>query len=77
MSVTRITESKYDFHHYIEEREGEIDFWLLNMEKSSFPWHIPGAMFKLLRTTALNSIKNDFNMIIEEYGFWEKCTAVD
>ena len=34
-------------------------------------------MFKELRETALNSIKNDFNMIIEEYGFWEKITSKD
>ena len=36
---------------------------------------MPSEMFMLLRKTAFDSIKNDFNMIIEEYGFWEKCPA--
>lgn len=45
------------------------------MDKSCFPYHMPSEMFMLLRKTAFDSIKNDFNMIIEEYGFWEKCPA--
>jgi len=75
MTVTRVVESKYGFNNYIEERETEIDFWLLTMEKPCFPYHMPSEMFMLLRKTAFDSIKNDFNMIIEEYGFWEKCSA--
>ncbi len=45
--------------------------WLLKMEKSSQPYHFPGSMLKLLRRNAMNSIQNDYNMIIEEGGFWE------
>ena len=77
ISVTRVVNSKYHFKHYIEERAREIDFWLITMEKSCFPYYMPGAMCKLLRETANETIGNDFNMIIEEYGFWEKCTAKD
>ena len=51
--------------------------WLLNLEKVNFPYHLPGEMFTLLRRTAFDSIKHDFNMIIEEYGFWEKLTEKD
>ena len=47
------------------------------MEKSTDQYHFPGEMFKLLRETALGSIRNDFNMIIEEYGFWEKLPTKD
>ena len=38
---------------------------------------MPGEMFKLLRKSANASIKNDFNMIIEEYGFWDKLSSRD
>ena len=72
MVVTRVVDSKYHFHHYIDQKEAEIDMWLLRMENSTKPYHYPGALFKTLRQTALNSIKNDYNMIVEEYGFWDK-----
>ena len=58
-------------------RETEIDVWLLTMEKKTPPYYYPSEMYLQLKTTATASIKNDFNMIIEEYGFWEKCTAKD
>ncbi len=77
MTVTRVVSAKYHFHHYIDEKEAEIDRWLLNMENSNPPYHYPGEMFKILRKTALASITNDFNMIIEEYGFWDKLTTKD
>ena len=38
---------------------------------------MPGEMFKLLRKSANDSIRNDFNMMIEEYGFWEKLSSRD
>lgn len=47
------------------------------MEKKTPPYYYPSEMYLQLKTTATASIKNDFNMIIEEYGFWEKCTAKD
>lgn len=31
----------------------------------------------LLSKKTKESIRNDFNMIIEEYGFWEMCTDKD
>ena len=34
-------------------------------------------MYLHLKKIANLSIQNDFNMIIEEYGLWEKCTAKD
>ena len=45
------------------------------MEKSSKPYHFPGSMLKVLRKTAMESICNDFNMIIEEGGFWEMLSS--
>lgn len=72
MAVTRIINSKYHFDNYINEKEAEIDMWLLRMENSTKPYYYPGELFKTLKQTALNSIKNDYNMIIEEYGCWEK-----
>ena len=45
------------------------------MEKSTDAYHFPGEMFKLLRSTAMGSLRNDFNMIVEEYGFWEKLST--
>ena len=32
-------------------------------------------MLKVLRKTAMESICNDFNMIIEEGGFWEMLSS--
>ena len=46
--------------------------WLLTMEKSNHPFHIPGYMISLLRKTACENIKRDFSLISEEYSFWDK-----
>ena len=35
MTVGRIVDSKYHFRHYIEEKQEQIDHWLLTMEKSN------------------------------------------
>ena len=43
------------------------------MEKRSAPYHYPSELYLHLKKVANASIQNDFNMIIEEYGFWEKC----
>lgn len=77
ITVTRVVNSKYSFRHYIKEREDQIDFWLHKTERRSQPYHYPSELYLTLMNTAKASIKNDFNMIIEEYGFWEKCTAKD
>lgn len=56
MAVTRLIDSKYHFDNYINEKEAEIDMWLLRMENSTKPYYYPGELFKTLRETALNSI---------------------
>ena len=35
ISVTRVIDNQYSYTYYIQEKEREIDMWLLSMEKSS------------------------------------------
>ena len=51
--------------------------WLLTMEKSCSPYFLPGELLVTLRDISNQSIGEDLNMIIEEYGFWSMCTVKD
>ena len=44
------------------------------MEKSCAPFHLSSELCVELRRMAIDSIENDLNMIVEEYGFWTKLT---
>ena len=75
--MQRLASDKYSYNNYILYKEQQIDVWLLTLEKSNPPYHLPGEMLVELKKSVLLSIKNDFNMIIEEYGFWQKCQEKD
>ena len=51
--------------------------WLLTMEKSCSPYFLPGDLLVTLKNISNQSIGEDLNMIIEEYGFWSMCTVKD
>ena len=44
MTVTRMAADKYGYKNYIYEKEQQIDMWLLTIEKSNPPYHLPGEM---------------------------------
>ena len=77
IAVNSIVNSGTSFASYFDEKEKQIDFWLLKLEKANFPYHFSGFQYMLLSRKTKESIRNDFNMIIEEYGFWELCTDKD
>ena len=77
MTVTRLVTGGYGFKNYMRLKADQIDMWLLTMEKSCQPYFLPGDMFKTLQKTSRQSIEKDFNMIIEEYGFWDLCRVTD
>ena len=52
MAVTRVTTSTYSFSDYYFQKTTRIELWLLTMEKSNAPYHLPGEMIALLRRTA-------------------------
>lgn len=49
--------------------------WLLTLENSCFPSYMSGELLTTLRQVSNQSIGEDLNMIIEEYGFWDMCTS--
>ena len=70
MAVTRVVKSDYSYKSYLIDKQDEIQMWLITMQKSCNPYFLPPPMYKMWYDNTLYSIKHDFNMIIEEYGFW-------
>jgi hypothetical protein len=71
--------SKKDFHFavYIEDKYQALDLWITKIEKCNKPKYIRPQLFQRVRKNLEVAFAYDFNVIIEEFKFYQKLSPRD
>lgn len=60
------------FEDLIDEKMQSLDFWIKKIERSNKPLHIQPDLYYNIQTFVSNAFLHDFNMIIEEFPFYQQ-----
>jgi len=64
--------SKSDiFDDFIEQKLDALDIWIKKIEKSNKPMHIQPTLYNDIRKYVEQAFMFDFNLLIEEFGFYQ------
>jgi hypothetical protein len=73
-SVSGIFSHSDSFDDLLEEKLDQLDTWLKKIEKSNKPFHIQPVLYNDIRFYVELAFKRDFNLIIEEFSFYQQVT---
>ena len=60
------------FDSFITTMDYKVTIWMMHLEKCNLSVSMPNKMYESVKESLEVSFRRDFNMIIEEYGFYEK-----
>lgn len=70
-SINKLFNTSDSFDDLIEEKMGALDMWIKKIEKSNKPFHIQPTLYNDMRNYIEMAFKFDFNLIIEEFPFYQ------
>lgn len=73
-SVDGIFNVTDDFAELIEEKLDSLDMWIKKIENSNKPYYINPILYNQIRSFVVNAFLYDFNLVIEEFEFYQQIT---
>jgi hypothetical protein len=73
-SINTIFNTKDNFNDLIEEKLQSLDVWIKKLEKSNSKVHIQPNLYNDIRKYVENAFLYDFNLVIEEFQFYQQIT---
>jgi hypothetical protein len=70
-AVTKIFADEFTFEKFIEENFQRLDIWIKKVERCNKPRYINPSLCQKIRKNIENAFSYDFNVIIEEFDFYE------
>jgi hypothetical protein len=70
-SINRVLSEDDGAHDIIERKIEDIDQWLLKVDSTRSDISIPRPVFDKIKELIEQSLRKDFNMIIEGYDFFD------
>ena len=73
-TINGIFNTKDNFDDLIEEKLDSLDMWIKKIEKSNKPFHIQPTLYNDIRKYVEQAFMYDFNLVIEEFTFYQHLT---
>mmetsp|Transcript_393 Transcript_393/g.765 ORF Transcript_393/g.765 Transcript_393/m.765 type:complete len:733 (-) Transcript_393:49-2247(-) len=73
-SINGIFNTSDNFDDLIEEKLDSLDMWIKKIEKSNKPFHIQPTLYNDIRKYVEQAFLYDFNLVIEEFQFYQQIT---
>jgi len=73
-SINGIFNTSDNFDDLIEEKLDSLDMWIKKIEKSNKPFHIQPTLYNDIRRYVEQAFLYDFNLVIEEFPFYQQIT---
>jgi hypothetical protein len=73
-SINGIFNTSDNFDDLIEEKLDSLDMWIKKIEKSNKPFHIQPTLYNDIRKYVEQAFLYDFNLVIEEFPFYQQIT---
>jgi hypothetical protein len=73
-SINGIFNTSDNFDDLIEEKLDSLDMWIKKIEKSNKPYHIQPTLYNDIRKYVEQAFLFDFNLVIEEFPFYQQIT---
>jgi len=73
-SITSIFSTSDNFDDLIEQKLDSLDMWIKKIEKSNKPFHIQPTLYNDIRKYVEQAFLYDFNLVIEEFSFYQQIT---
>lgn len=73
-SITSIFSTSDNFDDLIEQKLDSLDMWIKKIEKSNKPFHIQPTLYNDIRKYVEQAFLYDFNLVIEEFNFYQQIT---
>lgn len=73
-SINKLFNTSDSFDDLMEEKLDSLDMWIKKIEKSNKPLHIQPTLYNDMRQYIELAFKYDFNLIIEEFSFYQQLT---
>ena len=73
-SINGIFNTTDSFEDLIEEKLDSLDMWIKKIEKSNKPYHIQPTLYNDIRKYVEQAFMYDFNLVIEEFEFYQQIT---
>ena len=70
-SINDIFDTADNFDDLIEEKLDQLDMWIKKIEKSNKPFHIQPILYNDIRKYVEQAFMYDFNLVIEEFSFYQ------
>jgi hypothetical protein len=70
-AVSSLLNKKNKFEDLIDEKLSKLDVWIKKIERSNKPKYLPVWMYKSIRQVVKDAFLYDFNLIIEEFHFYQ------
>ena len=73
-SINGIFSSADNFDDLIEGKLDSLDMWIKKIEKSNRELHIQPSLYNDIREYVEQAFLHDFNLVIEEFPFYQQLT---
>ena len=73
-SINGIFDTSDSFEDLIDQKLDSLDMWIKKIEKSNKPYHIQPSLYNEIRKYVEQAFLFDFNLIIEEFEFYDQIT---
>ena len=73
-SINGIFNTSDNFDDLIEDKLDSLDMWIKKIEKSNKPFHIQPTLYNDIRNYVEQAFMYDFNLVIEEFVFYQQIT---
>lgn len=73
-SINGIFNTSDNFDDLIEDKLDSLDMWIKKIEKSNKPFHIQPTLYNDIRKYVEQAFMYDFNLVIEEFVFYQQIT---
>ena len=71
-SVNNMVFRKTRFDNMIEEKTEALELWMSKLEDANKKKILQNSMYEDIKKFVIDAMKNDHNMIIEEYEFYDQ-----
>lgn len=73
-SISGLFDHKDSFEDLLNEKLDGLDMWVKKIEKSNEPLHLQPRLYNDIRKYVEQAYKYDFNLLIEEFPFYQQIT---
>lgn len=73
-SISGLFDHKDTFEDLLNEKLDGLDMWVKKIEKSNHPLHLQPKLYNDIRKYVEQAYKYDFNLIVEEFPFYQQIT---